>query len=47
MSSITNYFDRAIYGDKKNTARRKWRWIEELKKEREGDIRIEMMDRKQ
>ena len=40
-------FDRAVYGNKKNTAKRKWWWLEELRQEREKDIRIEMMDRKQ
>ena len=40
-------FDRTVYGNKKNTAKRKWRWLEELRQEREKDIRIEMMDRKQ
>jgi DNA polymerase elongation subunit (family B) len=40
-------FDRTVYGNKKNTAKRKWRGLEELRQEREKDIRIEMMDRKQ
>jgi hypothetical protein len=39
-------FDRTIYGGKKNTAARKWLWMEELRRERERDIRIEMMDKK-
>jgi DNA polymerase elongation subunit (family B) len=40
-------FDRTAYGNKKNTATRKWRWLEELRQEREKDIRIEMMEGKQ
>jgi hypothetical protein len=39
-------FNRTIYGDKKKTVSRKWLWIEELRRERERDIRIEMMDKK-
>jgi imidazole glycerol phosphate synthase subunit HisF len=39
-------FDRTIYGGKKNTAIRKWLWMEELRREREGDIKMEMMDKK-
>jgi DNA polymerase elongation subunit (family B) len=39
-------FDRTIYGGKKDRAKRKWLWMEELRRERERDIRIEMMDRK-
>jgi hypothetical protein len=35
-------FDRTIYGGKKNTAIRKWSWMEELRRERKGDIRMEM-----
>jgi hypothetical protein len=38
-------FDRTIYGNKKNTGTRKWRWLQEPKQEREKDIRIEMMER--
>jgi hypothetical protein len=34
-------FDRTIYGVKKNTAIRKWLWMEELRREREGDIKME------
>ena len=37
-------FDRNIYGDKKNTGTRKWRWFEELRREREKDIGIEIND---
>jgi hypothetical protein len=28
-------FDRTIYGTKKNKVTRKWRWLEELRQERE------------
>jgi hypothetical protein len=31
----------ALYGNKKNISRRKWRWFEELRQERERDIEIE------
>ena len=37
-------FDRTVYGNKKNTVTRKWWWLEELRQEREKDIRIEMME---
>ena len=36
-------FDRTVYGNKKGTGARKWRWLEELKQEREKDIRTEMI----
>jgi len=32
-------FDRTIYGNKKNTATIKWWWLEELRRERENDIK--------
>jgi DNA polymerase elongation subunit (family B) len=35
-------FDRTIYGDKRNTIPRKWRWVQELKQQREKDIKTEM-----
>lgn len=35
-------FDRTVYGNKKNIGTRKWRWLQELKQEREKDIRTEM-----
>jgi DNA polymerase elongation subunit (family B) len=34
-------FDRNLYSDKKNISKRKWLWLEELKQERERDIKIE------
>jgi DNA polymerase elongation subunit (family B) len=34
-------FDRTAYGNKKNTASRKWWWLEELRQEREKDIQVE------
>ena len=34
-------FDRTVYGNKKNTAARKWWWLEELRQEREADIKAE------
>jgi DNA polymerase elongation subunit (family B) len=37
-------FDRTIYGNKKNTGTRKWRWLQELKQESDKDIRTEMME---
>ncbi len=36
-------FDRTVYGNKKNTGARKWRWLQELNQEREKDIWLEMM----
>jgi DNA polymerase elongation subunit (family B) len=35
-------FDRTVYGNKKNIGTRKWRWLQELRQEREKDIRTEM-----
>ena len=36
-------FDRTVYGNKKNSGPRKWRWLQELKQETEKDIRTEMI----
>ena len=36
-------FDRTVYGNKKNIGARKWKWLNELKQEREKDIDIEMI----
>jgi DNA polymerase elongation subunit (family B) len=36
-------FDRTVYGNKKNTGTRKWRWLQELKQEREKEIRTEII----
>lgn len=38
-------FDRTVYRNKKNTGPRKWRWLQELKREREQDIKIEKMEK--
>jgi hypothetical protein len=38
-------FDRTLYGDKKNLQKRKWRWFEELRKETERDINIEISEK--
>jgi hypothetical protein len=38
-------FDRNIYGDKRNTGTRKWKWLQELKREKEQDIRIETLEK--
>jgi hypothetical protein len=35
-------FDRSVYGNKKNISKRKWRWFEELRLERDNDIRTEV-----
>jgi hypothetical protein len=35
-------FSRTIYGTEKVTGPRKWRWLQELKDEREKDIRTEI-----
>ena len=37
-------FDRSVYGNKKNIHMRKWRWLDELRQERERDISIEMSE---
>jgi hypothetical protein len=34
-------FDRTVYGNKKNTGSRKWRWLQEPGQERENDIKAE------
>jgi hypothetical protein len=36
-------FDRSVYGNKKNTGLRKWRWLQEQRQERENDIRTEVI----
>jgi DNA polymerase elongation subunit (family B) len=36
-------FDRTVYGNKKNIDARKWRWLNELKQEKEKDIDVEMI----
>jgi DNA polymerase elongation subunit (family B) len=36
-------FDKTVYGNKKNIGARKWRWLNELKQEREKDIGVEMI----
>jgi hypothetical protein len=36
-------FDRSVYGNKKNTEPRKGRWLQELRQEREKDIRTEII----
>ena len=45
--SVLGYFgfDRTVYGDKRNTTPRKWRWLQELRQQRERDIRTEMLER--
>ena len=39
-------FDRALYGNNKNLSKRKWKWFEELRQERERDINIEMSEKR-
>ncbi|HEU4443562.1 MAG TPA: hypothetical protein VFR94_02695 [Nitrososphaeraceae archaeon] len=34
-------FNRSVYGNKKKISKRKWWWLEELRQERERDIKIE------
>lgn len=36
-------FDRAAYGDTRNTMPRKWRWLQELRQQKEKDIKTEMI----
>jgi hypothetical protein len=42
--SVLGYFgfDRSVYGDKRNTTPRKWRWLQEIRQQREKDIKTEM-----
>jgi hypothetical protein len=42
--SVLGYFgfDRTIYEDKKNTVSKKWRWLQEVRQQREKDIKTEM-----
>lgn len=44
--SVLGYFgfDRTVYGDTKNTTPRKWRWLQELRQQREKDIKTEMIE---
>jgi hypothetical protein len=43
--SVLGYFgfDRSIYRDKRSTTPRKWRWLQELRQQREKDIKTELM----
>jgi hypothetical protein len=36
---------RPIYEDKGNTTPRKWRWLQELRQQREKDIKTEMVSK--
>ena len=38
-------FDRTVYENKKNIAKRKQWWLEELRQEREKDIMVETMEK--
>ena len=38
-------FERNVYGGRKNTGTRKWKWLQELKNEREQDIKVETMEK--
>ncbi|HEV2877167.1 MAG TPA: hypothetical protein VGW09_07815, partial [Nitrososphaeraceae archaeon] len=38
-------FDRSLYGEEKNMSKRKWWWLDELRRERETDIKIEMSEK--
>jgi hypothetical protein len=44
-SQIQGGFDRSVYGNKKTISNRKWRWFEELRQERERDIKIETTEK--
>ena len=41
--SVLGYFgfDRTAYGDNRNTTPRKWRWLQELRQQKEKDIKTE------
>ena len=45
--TVLGYFGfcRNVYGERKNTGTRKWKWLQELKKEREHDVKTEMMEK--
>jgi hypothetical protein len=43
--SIVQPLNRSIYGDRKNMTPRKWRWLQELRQQREKDIKTETMNR--
>jgi hypothetical protein len=36
-------FDRTVYEDKRNMMPTRWRWLQELKQQREKDIKTEIM----
>jgi hypothetical protein len=42
--SVLGYFgfDRTVYDDNRNTLPRKWRWLQELRQQREKDIKTEI-----
>lgn len=44
VETVLGYFgfDRGVYGNKKNTVARKWKWLQELRQERENDIKAEL-----
>jgi hypothetical protein len=41
LDAAETVLDRTLYGDKKNMSKRKWWWMEELRQERERDIKVE------
>ena len=43
--SVLGYFgfDRTVYGETRYTTPRKWRWRQELRQQREKDIKTEMI----
>jgi hypothetical protein len=46
--TVSGYFgfNRFLYGNKINISRRKWRWFEELRQERERDFIIDISEKK-
>jgi hypothetical protein len=36
-------FDRSVYGDQRYTTPNKWKWLQELRQQREININAEMM----
>jgi DNA polymerase elongation subunit (family B) len=40
-------FDRTLYGAKKNTSKSKWWWFQEIRQDRERDIKTEMSEKEQ
>ncbi|HEU4822808.1 MAG TPA: hypothetical protein VFS97_05225 [Nitrososphaeraceae archaeon] len=38
-------FDKSLYANKRNMVTRKWKWLQDLKQEREQAINVETMEK--